>query len=215
MVHTAKKKNKVKVASLMLAAGLASFFTGVTEPIEFAFLFVAPLLFVVHAALTGISVFIAASFQWIAGFGFSAGFVDFVLSARNPLAQSWYMLIIQGLVFGAIYYFLFRYLIIKLDLKTPGREDDDENGDTQLVVGKASHREVAVKMLAALGGKENIVELDNCITRLRLKIKNIDVVDEKALKAAGATALMKISKTSIQVIVGTQVQFVADEMSKL
>ncbi|AIO19395.1 PTS system glucose-specific EIICBA component [Candidatus Izimaplasma bacterium HR1] len=215
MVHTAKKKNKVKVASLMLAAGLASFFTGVTEPIEFAFLFVAPLLFLAHAVLTGISVFIAASFQWIAGFGFSAGFVDFVLSARNPLAQNWYMLILQGIVFGLIYYFLFKFLILKFNLKTPGREEDDEDGEPSLIVGKASHREVAVKMLAALGGKANIVELDNCITRLRLVIKDISVVDEKALKAAGATALMKISKTNIQVIVGTQVQFVADEMKKL
>ncbi len=213
MVRTAKRENRAKVASLMFAAGLASFFTGVTEPIEFAFLFVAPLLFVVHAVLTGISVFIAASFQWIAGFGFSAGFVDFALSARNPLAQNWYMLILQGLVFGAIYYFVFKYLIIKLNLKTPGREDNED--EETLVVGKASHKEVAVQMLAALGGKDNIVELDNCITRLRLKIKSIEAVNEKALKAAGATALMKISKTNVQVIVGTQVQFVADEMRKL
>ncbi len=125
------------------------------------------------------------------------------------------MLILQGLVFGVIYYFVFRFLIIKFNLKTPGREDDeDEDGDS-LVVGKASHVEVAVRMLAALGGKENIVELDNCITRLRLKIKDITLVDEKALKSAGATAVMKISKTNIQVIVGTQVQFVADEMAKL
>lgn len=214
MIHTAKKENRAKVASLMLAAGLASFFTGVTEPIEFAFLFVAPLLFVVHAVLTGISVFIAAQFQWIAGFGFSAGFVDFVLSARNPLAQNWYMLILQGLVFGLIYYFLFKYLIIKFNLKTPGREDDD-NGEEGLVVGKSNHKDVAVKMLAALGGKGNIVELDNCITRLRLQIKDINVVDEKALKVAGATALMKMSKTNVQVIIGPQVQFIADEMRKL
>jgi PTS system N-acetylglucosamine-specific IIC component len=214
MIHTAKKENRAKVASLMLAAGLASFFTGVTEPIEFAFLFVAPLLFVVHAVLTGISVFIAAQFQWIAGFGFSAGFVDFVLSARNPLAQNWYMLILQGLVFGLIYYFLFKYLIIKFNLKTPGREDDD-NGEEGLVIGKSNHKDVAVKMLAALGGKGNIVELDNCITRLRLQIKDINVVDEKALKVAGATALMKMSKTNVQVIIGPQVQFIADEMRKL
>ena len=215
MVRSAKKENRAKVGSLMLAAGLASFFTGVTEPIEFAFLFVAPLLFLAHAVLTGISVFIAASFQWIAGFGFSAGFVDFVLSARNPLAQNWYMLIIQGIIFGVIYYFVFRFLIVKFNLKTPGREDDEDEDGNSLVVGKASHKDVAVRMLAALGGKENIVELDNCITRLRLKIKDISVVDEAALKSAGATAVMKMSKTNIQVIVGTQVQFIANEMEKL
>ncbi len=213
MVHTAKPENKTKVASIMLAAALASFFTGVTEPIEFAFLFVAPLLFVVHAALTGLSVFLAASFQWIAGFGFSAGFVDMVLSARNPLANNWWMLLIQGVVFAVIYYFLFRWLIVKFNLQTPGR--GDEPMDEGNVTGKATHAETAAKMLVALGGKENITELDNCITRLRLGVKDASVIDEAALKAAGATAVMKISDTAVQVIVGTHVQFVADEMSKL
>jgi len=120
--RAAKPENKARVASLMVAAGFASFFTGVTEPLEFAFMFVAPLLYFMHAVLTGISVFIAAQMHWIAGFGFSAGLVDMVLSARNPLAVNWYMLLLQGLVFFAIYYFSFSFVIRKFNLKTPGRE---------------------------------------------------------------------------------------------
>lgn len=108
-VKTAKPENRAKISSIMLAAGFASFFTGVTEPIEFAFMFVAPGLYLLHAVLTGISVFIAASMHWMAGFGFSAGFIDLVLSTRNPLAQGWYMLIIQGLVFFVIYYVVFKF----------------------------------------------------------------------------------------------------------
>ncbi|AGH82165.1 PTS system N-acetylglucosamine-specific transporter subunit IIBC [Psychromonas sp. CNPT3] len=122
---TARAENKEKVASIMLAAGLASFFTGVTEPLEFSFMFTAPLLYVIHAILTGISVFFAASMQWMAGFGFSAGLVDMVLSSRNPLAKEWYMLIVQGIVFFALYYFIFVAVIKGLNLKTPGREDDE------------------------------------------------------------------------------------------
>jgi len=213
IVHTAKKENKTKIASIMLAAGLTSFLTGVTEPIEFAFLFVAPFLFVVHAALTGLSLLVSASFGWMSGFAFSGGFIDMVLSAKNPLATQWYMLILQGLVFAAIYYFLFRYLIIKFNLKTPGRGDDEV--EAEVATGKVSHVETATKMLAALGGKENITDLDNCITRLRLTIKDISKVNEAGLKAAGAISLMKISDTNVQVIVGPHVQFIAEEMKKL
>ena len=123
--HTAKAENKARVASIMIAAGFASFFTGVTEPLEFSFMFVAPLLYVVHALLAGLSVYIAASMHWIAGFGFSAGLVDMVLSSRNPLAKDWYMLIGQGVVFFGIYYFGFRAAIRAFNLKTPGREDGE------------------------------------------------------------------------------------------
>jgi len=124
MYHTAKPERKKQVASLMLAAGFAAFFTGVTEPVEFAFMFLAPGLYLLHAFLTGLSLTIAALFHWTAGFGFSAGFIDFFLSSRLPLANQPLMLIVQGLVFAVIYYFLFRFFITKFDLKTPGREDD-------------------------------------------------------------------------------------------
>src|SRR5690625_536221 len=123
MYHTAKSKRKKEAASLLLAAAFAAFFTGVTEPIEFSFMFLAPALYFVHALLTGLSLAIASFFHWTAGFGFSAGLVDFTLSSRLPLANQPYMLIVQGLVFFVIYYFLFRFLIVKFNLKTPGRED--------------------------------------------------------------------------------------------
>ena len=139
MYHTAKTTRRKQTASLMLAAGFASFFTGVTEPIEFAFMFLAPALYVVHAALTGLSLFIAAAFGWTAGFGFSAGFIDFFLSLKLPLANQPYMLIVQGLVFAVIYYFLFRFLITKFDLKTPGRGDDEEDDEEDS--GQRAHKQ--------------------------------------------------------------------------
>lgn len=212
-VRTAKPQNRTKISSIMLAAGFASFFTGVTEPIEFAFMFVAPGLYLLHALLTGISVFIAASMHWMAGFGFSAGFIDLVLSTRNPLAQGWYMLIIQGLVFFVIYYVVFKFAIEKFSLKTPGREEDDIV-ETVETIKITSNTELANALLPLLGGKANIVNIDNCTTRLRL-----DVVDSSAIKEAEIKKLvpgvLKPSKTAVQVIVGPEVEFVATELKKL
>ncbi|PSW18780.1 PTS glucose transporter subunit IIBC [Photobacterium sanctipauli] len=213
MYHTAKAKNKEKVASIMIAAGFASFFTGVTEPLEFAFMFLAPALYVVHALLAGISVYIAASMQWIAGFGFSAGLVDMVLSTRNPLAVNWYMLIVQGFVFFALYYFIFRTVIIKFNLKTPGREDDDaEEGAAQ---GSKETGELAKQYLKALGGHENLENIDACITRLRLTLKDSSLADEKQLKALGAMGVVKLGSNNLQVILGPLAEIVAGEMKKI
>ena len=211
--HTAKVENKEKVAGIMIAAGFASFFTGVTEPLEFSFMFLAPALYVVHAALTGISVFIAASMQWIAGFGFSAGLVDMVLSTRNPLAVNWYMLIIQGIVFFALYYFIFRTVIIKFNLKTPGREDDDEEESS--VRGSKETGELAKQYLKALGGHGNIENIDACITRLRLTLKDTSVISEKQLKALGAMGVVKLGSNNVQVILGPLAEIVAGEMKKI
>ncbi|WP_300178220.1 N-acetylglucosamine-specific PTS transporter subunit IIBC [uncultured Aliivibrio sp.] len=211
--HTAKIENKEKVAGIMIAAGFASFFTGVTEPLEFSFMFLAPALYVVHAALTGISVFIAASMQWIAGFGFSAGLVDMVLSTRNPLAVNWYMLIIQGIVFFAIYYFVFRAVIIKFNLKTPGREDDDEEESS--VRGSKETSELAKQYLKALGGHDNLENIDACITRLRLTLKDTSVISEKQLKALGAMGVVKLGSNNVQVILGPLAEIVAGEMIKI
>ncbi|MGY5449642.1 N-acetylglucosamine-specific PTS transporter subunit IIBC [Agarivorans sp. MS3-6] len=210
--HTAKTENKSKVASIMIAAATASFFTGVTEPLEFAFMFVAPVLYVVHALLTGVSVFIAASMQWMAGFGFSAGLVDMVLSSRNPLATNWYMLIPQGLVFFAIYYFVFKTMIIKMNLKTPGREEADED-ETTLSVG-GSHAEVAGLVLTMLGGTDNVVLVDNCATRLRLEVKDSGQVNVKELKKHVPGVIVP-SKTAVQVVIGPHVEFVASELKIL
>lgn len=209
-VKTAKPANRAKISSIMLAAGFASFFTGVTEPIEFAFMFVAPGLYLLHAVLTGISVFIAASMHWMAGFGFSAGFIDLVLSTRNPLAQGWYMLIIQGLVFFVIYYVVFKYAIEKFNLKTPGREDDEVTETVKVT----TNTELATALLPLLGGKANIVNIDNCTTRLRLDVVDSSVVKEGEIKKL-VPGVLKPSKTAVQVIVGPEVEFVATELKKL
>lgn len=208
--HSADKKNKGKVFSVMLAAGAASFFTGITEPLEFSFMFLAPVLFLIHAVLTGISLFIAASMEWMAGFGFSAGLVDFVLSSQNPLATQWYMLIPQGLVFGLLYYVLFRVAIAKFNLKTLGR------GEEMAEEGAENIDQLAAKYIAELGGKENLVTIDNCITRLRLEVKSTENINDDALKALGAAGVVKLGKTSIQVIVGVgKVDKVAAAMKNL
>lgn len=216
MYHTAKDNKKKIASSLLLAAAFSSFFTGVTEPLEFSFMFLAPGLYLAHAVLTGISVALAAAMQWMAGFGFSAGFVDFVLSSRLPMAKQPWMLLVQGVVFFIIYYVLFRFLIVKFDLKTPGREDDDvSDAEMNATLANNDFTKVAEIVLEGLGGKENITSIDNCVTRLRLEIVDYTKVNEKKIKSAGVMGVVRPSKTSVQVIVGTQVQFVADEFKKL
>lgn len=214
MYHTAKAKNKDQVASIMVAAGFAAFFTGVTEPLEFAFMFLAPALYVVHAALTGLSVFIAASMQWISGFGFSAGLVDMVLSSQNPLSVNWYMLVLQGLAFFGIYYTIFRFAIVKFNLKTPGREDD-EAASTSGATGSKETGELAKQYLKALGGHGNLENIDACITRLRLTLKDSTLADEKVLKGLGAMGVVKLGSNNLQVILGPLAEIVAGEMKKI
>ena len=213
-VKTAKPENRAKIKSIMLAAGFASFFTGVTEPIEFAFMFVAPVLYLLHAVLTGIAVFLAASFNWMAGFGFSAGFVDFFLSLRNPNASQPYMLIVLGLIFFVLYYVIFSFAISKFNIKTPGREDADTDEVEEGIKGASSHAELAATLLILLGGKENIVSVDNCTTRLRLEVKDSSIIKDGEIKKL-VPGVLKPNKTNVQVIVGPQVEFVADEMRKL
>lgn len=212
-IKTAKPENKAKISSIMLAAGFATFFTGITEPIEFAFMFAAPGLYLVHSILTGVSLFIAASMHWTAGFGFSAGLVDFVLSSRLPLANQPLMLIAQGLVFFVIYYFVFVMIITKFNLKTPGREDEEVGQQVESTT-KSKHDEVALVIFEALGGKENIVSVDYCATRLRLEVKNSSIIDDKKIKSV-SSGVLKPTSTSVQVIVGTTVEFVATEFKKL
>ncbi|ASJ20338.1 N-acetylglucosamine-specific PTS transporter subunit IIBC [Brachyspira hampsonii] len=213
-IKNAKPENRANIRSIMLAAAFASFFTGVTEPIEFSFMFVAPVLYLVHAALTCISLIIAASMKWMAGFGFSAGFIDLVLSTRNPLAVNWYMLVVQGLVFFVLYFVIFDFAIRKFDLKTPGREDDDSDAGVSLGVSNKSYADKAILLLPLLGGVENIVNVDNCATRLRLEVKDNSIIKDAEIKKS-FPGVLKPGKTSVQVIVGTDVQFLADEFKKL
>lgn len=216
MYHTAKDNKKKIVYGLLLAGAFSSFFTGVTEPLEFAFMFLAPGLYLIHAVLTGICVAIVALMGWSSGFGFSAGFVDYFLTFNMPMANKPYMLIVMGLVMAVIYYFVFRFVILKFNLKTPGREDDDDvEGESKIVLANNDFTAIAKIIMEGLGGKENVTEVDNCITRLRLEVKDHALVNEKKIKSAGIAGIIRPGKTSVQVIVGTQVQFVADEFKKL
>lgn len=211
----ARPEKKKQTASLMLAAAFASFFTGVTEPLEFSFMFVAWPLYVLHAVFTGISLAVSAFFHWTAGFAFSAGFVDYFLSLKNPVANRPLMLLVQGAVFAVIYYFGFRFAIQKFNLMTPGREEAVGEETPDIATGDDKFAILATQIYQALGGKENVRVIDNCTTRLRLQVQDTDKVDQERIKQTGVPGVKVIDKTNIQVVVGTQVQFVADEMSRL
>ncbi len=215
MYHTAKKDKKKIAYGLLASAAFCSFFTGITEPIEFAFMFLAPGLYLVHAVLAGLTAGITVAFPVRAGFSFSGGAIDLGLSSFTPLAQNPWMVIPIGIVVGIVYYLVFRFVITKFNLKTPGREDDDKETDKKAVLSNDNFTLVASLILEGLGGKENVKSLDNCVTRLRIEINDYTKVDEKKIKSAGVAGVMRPSKTSIQVIVGTKVQFVADEMKKM
>lgn len=216
MYHTAKTTKKKIVASLLGAAAISSIFSGVTEPFEFAFMFLAPGLYVIHALLTGISCAVVALLPARAGFNFSAGLIDYLLSFSSPMAQNPLLLLPVGLVTGAIYYVVFRFAIIKFNLKTPGREDDEDNAEEiKAVLSNDNFSEVAAAVLEGLGGKENVKSLDNCITRLRVEVSDYTAVNEKKIKSAGVAGIIRPSKTSVQVVIGTKVQSVADEIKKL
>ena len=215
MYHTAKPEKKKAAGALLMAAALSSFFTGVTEPLEFAFMFLAPVAYLVHAVLTGVSAAVVAALPTRAGFNFSAGLVDYVLSFKAPHALNVLWLLGIGVVFAVIYYVVFRFIIVKLDLKTPGREDDDLEAEKAAVLANNDFTQVAAIILEGLGGKENIASLDNCITRVRAEVKDQSKVNEKKIKSAGVAGVMRPGKNSVQVIVGTKVQFVVDEMKKM
>lgn len=214
MVHTAKKEKKSLAMGLLLSSALSSFFTGVTEPLEFAFMFLAPGLYFVHALLTGISLGVIALLPVRAGFNFSAGLVDWGLSFKAPFAQNPLWLIPIGLVVAVIYYVVFRAVIVQFNLKTPGREEDEED-ELRVQLANDDFTAIAEIVLAGVGGKENVSSIDNCITRLRLEVRDYTLVDESKIKSAGVAGVIRPSKSAVQVIVGTKVQFVADEFKKL
>lgn len=173
--------------------------------------------------MTGLSVFIAASMHWIAGFGFSAGLVDMVLSSRNPLATHWYMLIPQGLVFFVIYYVVFRFTIKKFNLMTPGRElavagDETDGYDVNVDTtdnGESATESLARRYIGAVGGSDNLTAIDACITRLRLNVKDAGQVNEGVAKRLGASGVIRLNKQSVQIIVGTQAESIAMAMKKV
>jgi PTS system N-acetylglucosamine-specific IIC component len=216
MVHTAKTAKKKIAASLLFSGSVAAFFVGITEPIEFAFMFLAPPLYAVHAVLTGTSLAICAALPVRCGFNFSAGLVDWFLSFKAPMAVNPFFVIPIGLVYSVIYYVVFRFLITKFNFKTPGREEDDESSDEEKNVTVSNDfTKIAEICIAGLGGKANIVSTEYCATRLRTEIRDPLLVDEKHIKTAGIAGVIRPGKNSVQVIIGTKVQFVADEVTRL
>ena len=213
MIQCAKDNKKKVAIGLVASSAVCAFVCGVTEPFEFGFMFLAPVLYVIYAALYGIFTVITVLVGFRAGFSFSAGATDLLFSATLPAARNTWLIIPLGLAAFVVFYLVFRFAILKFDLKTPGREDDEE--EEQVVLSNNSFTDVAKIVLEGVGGKENVVSADNCITRLRLEIKDYTLVDEKKIKSAGVAGVIRPGKNSVQVIIGTQVQFVADEFKKL
>ena len=215
MIQCAKPAKKKIAIGLVASAAVCSFVCGVTEPFEFGFMFLAPGLYVIYALLYGIFTIITVALGFRAGFSFSAGATDLLFSSTLPAAQKTLLIIPLGIAAFVVFYFVFLFAIKKFDLKTPGREDDDLEEEKNVQLASDDYTEIAKKILAGCGGKGNIVSIDNCVTRLRLEVRDMTAVNDKAIKAAGVAGVIKPGKTSVQVIVGTKVQFVADAFSKL
>ena len=215
MIQTAKSNKKKVAIGLVASAAVCAFVCGVTEPFEFGFMFLAPALYVVYALLYGIFTVITVLVGFRAGFSFSAGATDLIFSAPLPAAKNTWMIIPLGIAAFIVFYVVFRFAITKFDLKTPGREDDDVEAEKKVDLGSSDYTTVAATILEGVGGAANVTSIDNCITRLRLEVKDSSLVDEKKIKSAGAAGVIRPSKTAVQVVIGTKVQFVADEFKKL
>ena len=215
MVQCAKPEKKAATIGILLSAAVCSFICGVTEPFEFAFMFLAPGLYLIYAALYGVFTIVTVALGFRAGFSFSAGAMDLLFSASLPAAAKTWLIIPLGIAAFVVFYFVFLFAIKKFDIKTPGREDDDVEAEKNVQLASDDFTAIAKQILAGCGGKENIASIDNCVTRLRLEVKDMTQVDDKAIKAAGVAGVIKPGKTSVQVIVGTKVQFVADAFSEL
>lgn len=209
MYKTALPKNKQKVKGILLAAGLTSLFTGITEPIEFSFFFISPLLWLFHAFMAGMSFLINTLLGVCIG-NAGGGLIDLMLFGvlRGPQTK-WLLNVVIGLIYAMIYFFVFKWAIVKFNIKTPGREDEtDEVVDTDEVT------ELGNGIMDALGGKENILEIDNCISRLRLVLKDTSIVDDALLKRTGSLGIIKINENNIQVVYGTKVEKAAAELKR-
>ena len=214
MVQCAKPENRKSTIGIVGAAAVCTFICGVTEPFEFAFMFLAFPLYVVYAALYGIFTVVTVALGFRAGFCFSAGATDLIFSASLPAAANTWLIIPLGIAAFVVYYLVFKFAIVKWDLKTPGREDDQEAEKT-IELSDANFADMAAVILEGLGGKDNVTSIDHCITRLRLEVKDRLLVDEKKIKSSGAAGVIRPGKTSVQVIIGPKVQFVHDEFKKL
>ena len=214
MIQTAKDNKKKIAAGIVGAAAICAFICGVTEPFEFAFMFLAFPLYIVYALLYGIFTTVTVALGFRAGFCFSAGATDLLFGAALPAANNYWVIIPMGIAAFVIFYLVFKFAITKWNLKTPGREDDQE-GELKIELANDDFTAMAEIILEGLGGKDNVTSIDHCITRLRLEVKDRLLVDEKKIKSSGASGVIRPGKTSVQVIIGPKVQFVFDEFKKL
>ncbi len=205
--HCAKPENKAKAGGIMVSAALTSMLTGITEPIEFSFLFVAPILFGIHAVLAGLAYAITNYLDIKMAMSFSNGLIDYILYFGIATKPVW--IIFLGVLYAALYYVIFRVLITALDLKTPGREDEFEATTT---VQESS--ELAVELVNAFGGKGNIRSLEACITRLRVTVNDVAAVDTDRVKQLGATAVMVVGE-NMQAIFGPRSDIIRSEMAEV
>lgn len=203
--HTARPENRVKVGGIMISAALTAFLTGITEPIEFSFMFVAPILYVIHAILAGLAFVICILLGMRDGTSFSHGLIDFIVLSGN--SSKLYLFPIIGILYAITYYSIFRFLIVKLNLKTPGREVEDKNAK------QADKSAMGQSLVAAFGGKDNISSLDACITRLRIGVKEIEKVDRDELKRLGAAGVVVVG-SGIQAIFGPKSDNLKTEMDE-
>ena len=214
IIQTAKPGKRKNAIGIVGTAAVCAFICGVTEPFEFAFMFLAFPLYVVYAALYGIFTTIAVALGFRAGFCFSAGATDLIFSASLPAAANTWLILPLGAAAFIVFYFVFKFAITKWDLKTPGREDDQE-GELKIEMANDDYTTMAQIILEGLGGKENVTSIDHCITRLRLEVKDRLLVDEKKIKSSGASGVIRPGKTAVQVVIGPKVQFVYEEFKKI
>ncbi|MEW4009293.1 PTS N-acetyl glucosamine transporter subunit IIABC [Klebsiella pneumoniae] len=218
MYLAAPKARRPMVGGMLLSVAITAFLTGVTEPLEFLFMFLAPLLYLLHAVLTGISLFIATALGIHAGFSFSAGAIDYVLMYSLPAAsKNVWMLLVMGVVFFFVYFLLFSAVIRMFNLKTPGREDKAADVVTEEANSNTEEglTQLATSYIAAVGGTDNLKAIDACITRLRLTVGDSAKVNDAACKRLGASGVVKLIKQTIQVIVGAKAESIGDEMKKV
>lgn len=213
MLTTAKKEYRTTVAGALFSVAFTAFLTGITEPLEFMFMFLAPVLYIFHALMTGLSMAVCYLLDIKSGFGFSAGFIDYLLSfkaATRPL-----LLLPIGAVFGLLYYLVFVVAIRKMNLPTPGRVDESGTGKGEKIISDKGLEGLAADYIMALGGAGNIEDLDCCITRLRLTLKDASIVSDQELKMLGASGVIRPTKRNVQVIVGTKAELIVDEMKRI
>ncbi len=215
MLRCAKAEKRKAAAGVLISAAVCSFICGITEPFEFAFMFAAPGLYAIYAMLYGLFSWAVALSGFRAGFAFSAGATDLLFSSSLPAAQNTWLILPFGLAAFAVFYLIFRVMIIRRDLKTPGREAEEKTVPAEKPEKHSETSGRAADILKGLGGKENILSLDHCITRLRLELRDENMIDQELLLASGAKGVMKPGGHSVQVVIGLQVQQTAEELRAL